>query len=131
MIARRAAAGFAREGVLRGYARERGRRVDCVVLSLLPRSTVQRVSRRLAREAPGRGAAAVRGLRQRRAPGARPRLPGLAPASCVFERELVQQKLGAWAWFLGFWGIGTYKRNDEVDVRYEVDGRPTVAHALR
>jgi hypothetical protein len=48
----------------------------------------------------------------------------------VFERELVQQKLGAWAWFMGFWGIGTYKRNDEVDVRYEVDGRPTVAQGL-
>ena len=48
----------------------------------------------------------------------------------VFERELVQQKLGPWAWFLGIWGIGTYKRNDEVDVRYEVDGQPTVAHAL-
>jgi hypothetical protein len=47
-----------------------------------------------------------------------------------FNRELVQQKLGPWAWFLGFWGIGTYKRNDEVDVRYEIDGRPTVAHAL-
>jgi len=48
----------------------------------------------------------------------------------LFERELVQQKLGFWAWFVGFWGIGTYKRNDEVDVRYERDGRPMVAHAL-
>jgi hypothetical protein len=48
----------------------------------------------------------------------------------LFERELVSQKLGLWAWFIGFWGIGTYKRNDEVDVRYEVDGRPMVAHAL-
>jgi hypothetical protein len=49
----------------------------------------------------------------------------------LFERELVQQKLGAKAWFLGFWGIGTYKRNDEVDIRYEVEGRPMVAHALQ
>jgi hypothetical protein len=48
----------------------------------------------------------------------------------VFERELVRQKLGAKAWLLGFWGIGTYKRNDEVDVRYERDGAPRVAHAL-
>ncbi len=48
----------------------------------------------------------------------------------VFTRELVSQKLGPWAWFWGFWGIGTYKRNDEVDVRYEHEGRPTVAHAL-
>jgi hypothetical protein len=48
----------------------------------------------------------------------------------VFGRELVQQKLGPWAWFMGFWGIGTYKRNDEVDIRYEIEGRPAVAHAL-
>jgi hypothetical protein len=48
----------------------------------------------------------------------------------MFERELVQQKLGLWAWFIGIWGIGTYKRNDEVDVRYEVDGQPMVGHAL-
>jgi len=48
----------------------------------------------------------------------------------VFERELVQQKLGPRAWLLGFWGIGTYKRNDEVDVRYEVAGQPMVAQGL-
>jgi hypothetical protein len=48
----------------------------------------------------------------------------------VFQRELVRQKLSGWAWFLGFWGIGTYSRNDEVDVRYELNGRPMVAHAL-
>jgi hypothetical protein len=48
----------------------------------------------------------------------------------LFDRELVNQKLGPWAWFWGVWGIGTYKRNDEVDVRYDVDGRPAVAHAL-
>jgi hypothetical protein len=48
----------------------------------------------------------------------------------VFERELVRQKLGPWAWFMGIWGIGTYKRNDEVDVRYEIDGRTMLAHGL-
>jgi hypothetical protein len=48
----------------------------------------------------------------------------------VFERELVREKLSGWAWFMGAWGIGTYKRNDEVDVRYEVNGQTTVAHAL-
>jgi hypothetical protein len=47
-----------------------------------------------------------------------------------FERELVQQKLRLRAWLMGIWGIGTYKRNDEVDVRYEVGGRPMLAHAL-
>jgi hypothetical protein len=49
----------------------------------------------------------------------------------VFTRPLVQEgKLGARAWFLGFWGVGTYKRNDEIDVRYEVAGQPRVAQGL-
>jgi hypothetical protein len=54
----------------------------------------------------------------------------ISSGELLFERELVQQKLGFRAWFLGFWGIGTYKRNDEVDVRYEIEGRPMLAHAL-
>jgi hypothetical protein len=54
----------------------------------------------------------------------------ISAGELVFDRELVSQKLSAGAWFLGFWGIGTYKRNDEVDVRYEVEGRPMLAHAL-
>jgi hypothetical protein len=49
----------------------------------------------------------------------------------LFRRELVQEgKLGFWRWFLGAWGIGTYRRNDTVDVQYTLDGRPMVAHAL-
>jgi hypothetical protein len=54
----------------------------------------------------------------------------ISSGELVFKRELVQQSLGKRAWFLGFWGIGTYKQNDEIDVRYELDGRPMVAHAL-
>jgi hypothetical protein len=54
----------------------------------------------------------------------------VAEGELLFERELVRQKLSGWAWFLGFWGIGTYKRNDEVDVRYELNGRPMVAQGL-
>jgi hypothetical protein len=54
----------------------------------------------------------------------------VAAGELVFERDLVQQRLGVRAWLLGFWGIGTYKRNDEVDVRYEVDGQPMVAQGL-
>ncbi len=50
----------------------------------------------------------------------------------VFRRKLTQDgKLGARHWFLGFWGIGTYKNNDEIDVRYELDGRPMVAQDLK
>ncbi|MDX6670241.1 MAG: hypothetical protein QOI91_604 [Solirubrobacteraceae bacterium] len=49
----------------------------------------------------------------------------------LFERPLAQEgRLGAWRWFLGAWGIGTYRKNDTIDVRYEAGGRPMVAHAL-
>ena len=49
----------------------------------------------------------------------------------VFSRELVKEgRLGFWRWFMGAWGIGTYRRNDQVDVAWEIDGRPQLAHAL-
>jgi hypothetical protein len=49
----------------------------------------------------------------------------------LFERPLAKEgKLGFWRWFMGAWGIGTYRKDDQVDVAYEVDGRPVVAHAL-
>lgn len=49
----------------------------------------------------------------------------------LFDRPLAKEgRLGFWRWFLGAWGIGTYRQNDEVDVRYELAGRPMVAHAL-
>jgi hypothetical protein len=50
----------------------------------------------------------------------------------VFARELAQEgRLGFWRWFLGAWGIGTYRRNDQIDVAWDVDGQPRVAHALK
>jgi hypothetical protein len=48
----------------------------------------------------------------------------------LFSRELMRSKIPLSKWFLGIWGIGTYKQNDEIDVRYEVNGRPMLAHAL-
>jgi hypothetical protein len=49
----------------------------------------------------------------------------------LFDRPLAKEgKLGFWRWFWGAFGIGTYRKNDQVDVAYEVDGRPVVAHAL-
>ena len=49
----------------------------------------------------------------------------------VFERTLEKEgKLGFWRWFWGAWGIGTYRKNDQVDVAWEAGGRPRVAHAL-
>jgi hypothetical protein len=53
----------------------------------------------------------------------------ISAGDLLFERELVRQKLGAWAWFMGAWGIGTYKRNDEIDIRYEVEGKAMIAQA--
>jgi hypothetical protein len=49
----------------------------------------------------------------------------------VFEGALEKEgKLGFWRWFWGAWGIGTYRKNDQVDVSWFVEGRPIVAHAL-
>jgi hypothetical protein len=49
----------------------------------------------------------------------------------VFDRSLAKEgRLGFWRWFLGAWGIGTYRKNDQVDITWEVDGHPRVAHAL-
>lgn len=48
-----------------------------------------------------------------------------------FATELAQEgRLGFWRWFLGAWGIGTYRAHHSVDVRYERDGRPMVAEGL-
>jgi hypothetical protein len=49
----------------------------------------------------------------------------------VFERELRKDKISGWRWLLGAWGVGTYRQDDSVDVRYEsADGMPRVAEGL-
>ncbi len=49
----------------------------------------------------------------------------------VFERDLRKDKISRWRWLLGAWGVGTYRQDDSVDVRYEAaDGSPRVASAL-
>jgi hypothetical protein len=49
----------------------------------------------------------------------------------VFDRELRKDKVSGWRWFLGAWGVGTYRQDDSVDVRYErEDGMPAVAEGL-
>jgi hypothetical protein len=68
----------------------------------------------------------VNGVRQKEGTDYR-----VANGVLLFDRELVQEgKLGFWRWFWGAWGIGTYRRDDQVDVAWEVDGRPQVAHKL-
>jgi hypothetical protein len=49
----------------------------------------------------------------------------------VFEKELRKDRISKWRWFLGAWGVGTYRQDDSVDVRYErADGTPAVAEKL-
>jgi hypothetical protein len=49
----------------------------------------------------------------------------------VFERELRKDRISGWRWFLGAWGVGTYRQDDSVDVRNErPDGSPAVAEKL-
>ena len=44
-----------------------------------------------------------------------------------FPRRLVRDKVSGWRWLIGAFGIGTYRQDDSVDIRYERDGRPLLA----
>ncbi|HWI23045.1 MAG TPA: hypothetical protein VNT22_10580 [Baekduia sp.] len=46
------------------------------------------------------------------------------------ERELRKDKISGWRWLLGAWGVGTYRQNDSIDIRYEFGGRARVAEGL-
>jgi hypothetical protein len=49
----------------------------------------------------------------------------------MFDRELRKDRISKRRWFLGAWGVGTYKQDDSIDVRYEAaDGSPRVAEGL-
>lgn len=49
----------------------------------------------------------------------------------VFDRELRKDRISGWRWFLGAWGVGTYRQHDSVDVRYDgTDGSPRLAEGL-
>ena len=55
----------------------------------------------------------------------------LRDRALVFDRELKKEgKLGFWRWFLGAWGVGTYRQNDSVDVSYERNGRAALVEGL-
>ena len=55
----------------------------------------------------------------------------VSDGALVFPADLSKEgRLGFWRWFWGAWGIGTYGKNDQVDVAWEAGGRPRVAHAL-
>ncbi|HEY7829053.1 MAG TPA: hypothetical protein VIC06_00630 [Solirubrobacteraceae bacterium] len=55
----------------------------------------------------------------------------VSEGALVFQQELRKDKISGWRWLLGAWGVGTYRQNDSVDVRYEAaDGSPRVAEGL-
>lgn len=48
----------------------------------------------------------------------------------IFDRPLRTDRISRWRWFLGAWGVGTYRQDDTIDLRYEADGEMRVKHAL-
>ncbi|HEY7933123.1 MAG TPA: hypothetical protein VID48_04790 [Solirubrobacteraceae bacterium] len=51
--------------------------------------------------------------------------------SLIFPGELRKDKISGWRWLLGAWGVGIYRQNDSVDIRYEApDGSPRLAEGL-
>jgi hypothetical protein len=87
---------------------------------------MERWTVRLPTQVPREYAVFVNGVRQREGVDY-----DVAGRELRFARPLAkEQRLGFWRWFWGAFGIGTYRKNDQVDVAYEVDGRPVVAHAL-
>jgi hypothetical protein len=69
----------------------------------------------------------VNGVRQREGVDFR-----VEPGALVFDRALSEEgRLGPIRWLSMFLGIaGTYRKNETVDVVYEVGGRRTVATGL-
>ncbi len=47
-----------------------------------------------------------------------------------FGSVLRKDRVSGWRWFLGAWGVGTYRQHDSIDVRYERNGRTMLAEGL-
>ncbi len=49
----------------------------------------------------------------------------------VWERDLRKDAISGRRWLLGAFGVGTYRQDDSIDIRYQAsDGSPRVAAAL-
>ena len=64
-----------------------------------------------------------------------PQRPGvdyvIREGSLEFPAALTKDVISKKRWFLGAWGVGTYRKDDSVDVAWTaVDGSPRVAHRL-
>ena len=47
-----------------------------------------------------------------------------------FRRTLAKDRISKKRWLIGAFGVGTYRQNDSVDVRWEADGAPRLAQGL-
>ena len=55
----------------------------------------------------------------------------IADGRLVFQRALKKDKVSGWRWALGAFGVGTYRQDDSVDIRWtRADGSPAVAQRL-
>jgi hypothetical protein len=52
------------------------------------------------------------------------------PDGLRFPGALRKDRVSGWRWVLGAWGVGTYRQDDSVDVRYTLDGAPKLAEKL-
>jgi len=48
-----------------------------------------------------------------------------------FPRKLAKDEIAKWRWLVGAFGVGTYRQNDSVDVRWEQNGSPRLLEGLR
>ncbi len=48
----------------------------------------------------------------------------------IFDRALRRDRVSRWRWLLGAWGVGTYRQDDTVDIRYSAGGETRSRHAL-
>jgi hypothetical protein len=48
----------------------------------------------------------------------------------IFDRLLRKDDISRWRWLLGAWGVGTYRQDDTVDIRYEADSEIRLKHAM-
>jgi len=66
--------------------------------------------------------------------GVRQQQPGdyqVRDGALVFQRSLAKDKVSGWRWALGAWGVGTYRQDDSIDVRWSrADGSSAVAQQL-
>ena len=47
----------------------------------------------------------------------------------IFGRALRKDSISRWRWLLGAWGVGIYRQDDTIDIRYEADGETRLKHA--